>query len=368
FCCVCILLAFLTTASSERNFDYDDDDLDHEESLLWETSDTNSMGPTRPTSNKLPVEGVLNVDPHLHRQISDIVRSVMAEYTQKNPMPGGIWVSTKPMMPEPQGGFFQNPCVPARLQQIPLVPWKSDNNHVKEPPLPPQSLYPKQQQQQQWRTVPMFPLPAHLLPAKHNYAHPPPGVKTSFSISTSHPVPLQKQEVHPPPFARDWRSQGPQAAAQPMEQRPNGPVTVPPPIRPPKLAPLRFRQSQRLQEANNLRSSAQSPLKVPASVPKPAPLPSDAYYSSQAAKPRKVVKQVFFTNRKPATAATSKTGQWYKMPVEGEGREANAAGEDRKTYQKQEDRAEARARKQELKKAEDREASQFHYIHIEDRK
>ncbi|KAM7307814.1 hypothetical protein ISCGN_011450 [Ixodes scapularis] len=359
---------FTATASSERNFDYDDDELDHEESLLWETSDTTSMGPTRPPSNKPPVEGVLNVDPHLHRQISEIVRSVMAEYTQKNPMPGGIWVSTKPLIPEPHGGLYQNPCAPARLQ-IPMVPWKMDNNHVKESSLPPQSFYSKQQQQQ-WRTLPMFPLPALQLPVKNNYVHPPPGVKTSFSVSSSHPVPVPKQEIHSPPFAREWRSQSSQQTAEPMEQRVNAPATVPPPIRPPKLAPLRFRQSQqRLQEASNLRSAAASPLKVPASVAKPAAPPSDTYYPSQAARPRKLVKQVFFTNRKPATAATSKTGQWYKMPVEEEERGANAAGEDRKAYKKQEDRAAARARKQEqLKKDEEKEASQFHYIHIVDRK
>lgn len=193
-------------------------------------------------------------------------------------------------------------------------------------------------------------------------------MKTSYSISTSHPVPLPKQES-PAAYTRDWRSSVAAPSTQSGELRANGATNLPTPIRFPKLAPFRVAHpQQRIPETNSVRSVARAALKPTSPLPKPAAPVSDIYYAG-GQRPRKLVKQVFFTNRKPATAATSEKGNWYKMPAEDDTpadiNAANTASEDNKQYRRKEVSKPEESKKTDLK-SED--SSQFHYIHIVDRK
>ncbi|KAK8785311.1 hypothetical protein V5799_008324 [Amblyomma americanum] len=392
------LLFVLVAASAERSFDYDVDDLEQVESLIWDTSDAPHMGPTRPPQQASPVENLIGNDPGLHRQISEIVRQIIAEYSHRNQLPAGIWVGGKPMGPGLQQMAFphQNPCFPPIGLQIPIIPWKMDtmapagpmngnnnnmnsinnnlnnnhnnnnnnnNNDKPQPgPLPPLPPY----QKPAWRpAVPVFPIPSQPQQA-HSQGHlknpqSQPPVKTSFSVSTSHPVPLPKRDLHTPLVP--WRS----AAPAPGEQQSTGPQTIPPPIRPPKLAHLRFAQPPRtVGRAHGTRRGQHMPQKSGgSSLPKNLPA-DDVYYASQSSKlPRKMPKEgMFHLKRKPVGESITlveqrKGGGWYKVPVDKDSPDMG-----RRNYQVVELHKEEDLRKdgQGLGTGEE----SIHYIHIQE--
>ncbi|XP_065306903.1 uncharacterized protein [Dermacentor albipictus] len=409
-----LLLVILVAAGAERSFDYDVDDLDQVESFIWDASEAPHMGPSRPAQhNQSPAENLVGTDPNLHRQVSEIVRQIIAEYSHRNQLPAGIWVGGKHMgpgmhhMPYPP----QNPCFPPIGLQIPIIPWKMDhitprgatnnndninlnnnngnnqnNNHDNNnnngnsvagknnnndkpqpgslPPLPPY-------QKPAWRpAVPVFPIPTqpqqhqnHQAPLKNPQSQP--GVKTSFSISTSHPVPLPKRDLHTPLVP--WRS----AAPAPADQQSAGQQTLPLPIRPPKLAShFRFAQPPRPSGRGHgsRRGQHQLPQKTGvSSLPKNLPA-DDVYYASQSSKlPRKVIKQaVFEPKRKQQVGETitlveqGKNGEWFKLPVN-----KVSAGLGRRNYEVVELHKEEDVRKvgQGLGNGEE----SIHYIHIQER-
>ncbi|XP_075751866.1 uncharacterized protein LOC142817865 [Rhipicephalus microplus] len=370
-CAVYSLLVFLVSTSAERSFDYDVDDLEQVESFIWDSSDAPHMGPTRPgPPNPAPTENLIGHDPNLHQQISEIVRQIIAEYSHRNQLPAGIWVGGKHLGPGLQQMPFAppNPCFPPIGLQIPVIPWKMDNisprdaainnnnnnnnnnmnsnsnsnnnNHNNNnansvasnnndkpqpgslPPLPPY-------QKPAWRpAVPVFPIPHQPQQSHDNQAHlkspqTQPAVKTSFSISTSHPVPLPKRDLQTPLLP--WRSAAP--APAPVDQQSTGAQTMPPPIRPPKLSShLRFAQPPRpsIRGHASRRGQHLLPQKIGvSSLPKNLPA-DDVYYASQSSKlPRKVVKQgVFQPKRKPQVSQSitvveqGKNGEWFKVPVD----------------------------------------------------
>ncbi|KAL3220375.1 hypothetical protein MRX96_050415 [Rhipicephalus microplus] len=309
------------------------------ESFIWDSSDAPHMGPTRPgPPNPAPTENLIGHDPNLHQQISEIVRQIIAEYSHRNQLPAGIWVGGKHMGPGLQQMPFAppNPCFPPIGLQIPVIPWKMDNisprvasnNNEKPQPgsLPPLPPY----QKPAWRpAVPVFPIPHQPQQSHDNQAHlkspqTQPAVKTSFSISTSHPVPLPQARPSNPSASMEVCSSS-SSASGPAVHRCADYAT--PQSGPPKLSShLRFAQPPRpsIRGHASRRGQHLLPQKIGvSSLPKNLPA-DDVYYASQSSKlPRKVVKQgVFQPKRKPQVSQSitvveqGKNGEWFKVPVD----------------------------------------------------